>query len=281
MILFKTVQGPLVQRGNQHFRLTGVEWDALFRESQLVRMVEQKIRDAAPLQADALSLARDLLPPIGRQEVWAAGVTYYRSREARMEEAKASGGGDFYARVYEADRPELFFKATPHRVVGHGQNVRIRKDAKWSVPEPELTVAVDAGGRIIGYTIGNDMCSRDIEGDNPLYLPQAKIYDQSCALGPGILLEEGPLPATTAITLEIKREDRPVFTGSATLAQLKRTPASLVEYLFRECSFPHGCFLMTGTCIVPPDSFTLQPGDEISIQISGIGVLTNTVLQTA
>jgi len=218
-----------------------------------------------------------LLAPIDGQEVWAAGVTYYRSRGARMEESKDAAGGNFYDRVYSAERPELFFKSTASRTVGHGGKVRIRKDAHWSVPEPELTLVVNSRGQIIGYTIGNDMSSRDIEGENPLYLPQAKVYDGSCALGPGILVTSSPLPHSTEILLEILRHERIEFEGSVALSELKRDPLSLVEYLFRDNSFPNGCFLMTGTGIVPPSSFTLAGGDKIRITIDPIGTLENEV----
>ena len=196
-----------------------------------------------------------ILAPIDHQEVWAAGVTYYRSRGARMEESKDAGGGNFYDRVYSAERPELFFKSTASRTVGPGGKVRIRSDAHWSVPEPELTLVVSPKGRIIGYTIGNDMSSRDIEGENPLYLPQAKVYNGSCALGPCILVSASPLPHSTEITLEIDRNNRIEFSGSVALTEFKRDPKSLVDYLFRDNSFPNGCFLMTGTGIVPPNSF--------------------------
>ena len=219
------------------------------------------------------------MAPIGSQEVWAAGVTYYRSRSARMAESKDAGGGDFYDRVYSAERPELFFKATPNRVAAPMTPVRIRSDAKWSVPEPELTLVTNPRGQIIGYTIGNDMSSRDIEGENPLYLPQAKVYDRSCALGPCVLLTSDALPATTAIRLNIERGSNVEFTGETTLASLKRSPQELVDYLFRENHFPSGAYLMTGTGVVPPDSFTLEPGDKVSITIDGIGTLENHVVQ--
>ena len=217
------------------------------------------------------------MPPIESQEVWAAGVTYYRSRTARMNESKIAGGGDFYDRVYAAERPELFFKATPHRVSGHGQPVRIRRDSHWNVPEPELALAINAQGKIVGYTIGNDMSSRDIEGQNPLYLPQAKVYAQCCGLGPGILISSEPLPPSTEIKLEILRNGNVAFSGLTALAQLKRAPETLVEYLFLDNEFPAGCFLLTGTGIVPPDSFTLQARDEIRIAIDPIGMLSNKV----
>jgi 2-dehydro-3-deoxy-D-arabinonate dehydratase len=194
-----------------------------------------------------------------------------------MEESKDAGGGSFYDRVYTAERPELFFKAMPHKVVGAGAAVRIRKDATWSVPEPELALCVNASGRIVGYTIGNDMSSRDIEGQNLLYLPQAKIWDGSCAMGPGILLTPEPLAATTRIQIVIERGGKAVFSGETSLAEMKRKPEELVEYLFRDQTFPHGCFLLTGTGIVPPDDFTLHSGDEIAISIDGIGTLKNHV----
>ena len=222
-------------------------------------------------------MPRDLLPPVDKQEVWAAGVTYFRSRTARIEESRAATGGGFYDLVYNADRPELFFKAASWRVVGPGQTVRIRRDARWNVPEPELALLISPRGRIIGYTAGNDMSSRDIEGENPLYLPQAKVYDGSCALGPGILVSADPLPPSTTIHLEIKRNGAVCFTGSTTLAEIKRDFKTLVEYLYRETSFPDGCILLTGTGVVPPDDFTLQVGDQTSITIDGIGTLTNIV----
>jgi 2-dehydro-3-deoxy-D-arabinonate dehydratase len=196
-----------------------------------------------------------------------------------MDESKTAGGGDFYDRVYSAERPELFFKSTPHRVAGPGENVRIRKDSSWSVPEPELTLLINHCGQIIGYTAGNDMSSRDIEGENPLYLPQAKVYDGSCALGPCVLIDREPLPTSTPISLEIVRDGRSEFSGATTLAELKRAPATLVEYLFRDNSFPFGAFLMTGTGIVPPNSFTLASGDRIRITIDTIGTLENEVVQ--
>jgi 2-dehydro-3-deoxy-D-arabinonate dehydratase len=196
-----------------------------------------------------------------------------------MAESKDAGGGDFYDRVYSAQRPELFFKATASRVAAPGEPVRIRTDARWSVPEPELTLVINPRGQIIGYTIGNDLSSRDIEGENPLYLPQAKVYDRSSALGPCVLVSTDPLPPSTAIRLEIERAGESVFSGATTLAQLRRKPAELVEYLFRDNCFPAGAFLMTGTGIVPPDSFTLAAGDRIRIAIDPIGALENTVVQ--
>ena len=216
-----------------------------------------------------------LQAPVGHQEVWAAGVTYYRSRSARIEESE--GGGDFYDRVYSAERPELFFKSMPQKVVGHGGKVRIRSDAQWSVPEPELALLVNARAEIVGYTIGNDVSSRDIEGANPLYLPQAKVYDHSCALGPGVLIHEESLSKSTSIQLDIVRDGEMSFTGTTTLSEMRRELQTLVDYLFRDHTFEHGCYLLTGTGIVPPDAFTLQARDEIRISIDGIGTLINTV----
>lgn len=218
-----------------------------------------------------------LSAPIGQQEIWAAGVTYLRSKAARMEESKDVGGGTFYDRVYDADRPELFFKSTPHRTVGPGGLVRIRRDSKWNVPEPELTLAVNAQGKIFGFTLGNDMSSRDIEGENPLYLPQAKVYDGSAAIGPCIVITPDLPSAERTIKIEIKRESAVVFAGETTIGRIKRPLPSLVEWLFRDQSFPFGCFLMTGTGIVPPDSFTLRAGDEILISLQPVGTLSNIV----
>jgi 2-dehydro-3-deoxy-D-arabinonate dehydratase len=206
-------------------------------------------------------------------------VTYYRSRDARIAESQDAGGGDFYDRVYTAERPELFMKALPHRVAGPGASVRIRRDSKWNVPEPELALLISPGGRIIGYTIGNDMSSRDIEGENPLYLPQAKVYDRSAAVGPAILVTREMPPPSTAIRLKITRGTTVMFDDATTLKELKRKPEELVSYLYREMSFPNGALLFTGTGLVPPDSFTLLAGDRIDIAIDGIGTLHNTVEQ--
>ena len=274
MKLFRTRSGVLVEDAGR-FDLAALSWDDVFRADDPRVAIEAARGSAGP--GRAAFDESELLPPIGRQEVWAAGVTYYRSRDARMEESRAAGGGDFYALVYEAQRPELFFKASAHRVVGSGQAVRIRRDAHWNVPEAELVLAVNRAGRIFGYTVGNDMSSRDIEGENPLYLPQAKIYDGSCALGPGLLVSSEPLDKGTAISIRVGRREKEVFRGDTTLAQLRRTPASLVEYLYREASFPDGAFLMTGTGIIPPSEFTLHAGDEIRIEIAGVGRLINTV----
>jgi 2-dehydro-3-deoxy-D-arabinonate dehydratase len=218
-----------------------------------------------------------LLAPIDRQEVWAAGVTYRLSQEARQRESAAAV---FYERIATAPRPELFFKATPHRVVGDRAKVRIRSDARWSVPEPELALVLDPHLRLVGYTIGNDMSARDIEGENPLYLPQAKIYDACCALGPVITLAEAVAdPTQIQIRLSIDRAGERVFEGSTAVAAMHRRFADLIAWLRRDNSFPHGVVLLTGTGIVPPDDFSLRPGDIIHIDASGIGRLTNIVEQ--
>jgi len=272
--LFRTRVGRFVEEDGHYYRISGLTWDELLTHDDLESCLRAVIAGEAPSNDFR---AAEIVAPIEHQEVWAAGVTYFRSRGARMEESKDTGGGTFYDRVYTADRPELFFKSTASRTVGHGGQVRIRKDAKWSVPEPELTLVVSPHGRIVGYTIGNDMSSRDIEGENPLYLPQAKVYDGSCALGPGILVASDPLPKSTEIFIEICREDHLAFGGCVKLSELKRDPKVLVEYLFRDSSFPNGVFLMTGTGIVPPSDFTLESGDKISITIDPIGTLHNEV----
>jgi 2-dehydro-3-deoxy-D-arabinonate dehydratase len=273
--IYRVKNGVVIQEGSGAYSFEA-DWDKLINREDLSDYL-RNLLDSSGLPSVGGDFSEKILPPIVSQEVWAAGVTYYRSRTARIEESQDAGGGDFYDRVYTAERPELFFKATPHRVVGPGAAVRIRRDSRWNVPEPELVLVVTRTGKIVGYTIGNDMSSRDIEGANPLYLPQAKIYDRSCALGPGILVAEEMLPPATEINLHIGRAGVSVFVGKTTLAQLKRTPESLVEFLFRDNSFPQGCFLLTGTGIVPPDDFTLQSGDEISITIEPIGTLANVV----
>jgi 2-dehydro-3-deoxy-D-arabinonate dehydratase len=274
LILYRTTEALFVHHEDHAYPLKERSLDALVAHDDLLRHLKDSIASTPP--ADYL-MHVPLLAPIGNQEVWASGVTYYSSRRARIAESKDAGGGDFYDRVYSAERPELFFKAVAHKVAGPDSHVKIRRDAAWSVPEPELTLLVSPRAEIVGYTIGNDMSSRDIEGANPLYLPQAKVYDRSCALGPGIMIRKEPMPVTTEITLEIRRGDQSEFSGTTTLAELKRDPAILVEYLFRDHSFPYGCFLLTGTGIVPPDSFTLRSEDEIRITVEDIGTLKNVV----
>jgi 2-dehydro-3-deoxy-D-arabinonate dehydratase len=269
MKVYRAEAGLVVRTRDGWFRGRGVSFDDVFRESDPLAFLTSRARENG---VESLVVPG---PPLQSQEVWAAGVTYYRSREARMEESEKEA--DVYDRVYTAERPELFFKATPHRVVGAGGEVRIRKDSAWNVPEPELALAVNRDGRIFGYTIGNDMSSRSIEGENPLYLPQAKVYDGSCALGPCLLVSESPFAHKTEISIRIRRGGAEAFAGSTRLQQLKRSPEDLVSYLFRESSFPNGCYLLTGTGIVPPSGFTLAPGDEIEIEIAPIGTLVNKV----
>jgi 2-dehydro-3-deoxy-D-arabinonate dehydratase len=218
------------------------------------------------------------LPPIDAQEVWAAGVTYKRSQTARMEESEAAAS--CYDRVYQADRPELFFKATPHRVSGHGQPLRIRRDASWNVPEPEVTLVLSPSLKIVGLTVGNDMSSRDIEGENPLYLPQAKCYNQCAGLGPWItLFDELPPADQLGVDLKIDRGGELVFDQQTSAGEMARTFENLVGWLGRDNSFPAGAFLMTGTGIVPTTEFTLQPGDIVHITIDGVGTLSNPIVQ--
>ena len=214
-------------------------------------------------------------PILAAHEIWGAGVTYESSKFARI--AESATGGDFYATVYTAERPEVFFKSTPSRTVGINDKVRIRKDSNWNVPEPEFTVLISAKGKILGYSCGNDMSSRDIEGENPLYLPQAKIYDGCCAIGPIIVPAEDIDPRNVAINLTIKRGSETAFTGETNTGKMRRTCEELVEYLFRDNTFAQGVLLLTGTGIVPPDDFTLQSGDEIAITFGGIGTLKNSV----
>ena len=274
MKLYKTKSGIVVETDNKFYHLQEDNWDEFINDDALFLKINKLI---GSLQA-TISMDNEVLAPVGtNQELWACGVTYLRSKVGRQEESKSSGGADFYAKVYEAERPEVFFKSTPHRIVGHNDFVRIRKDSTWDVPEPELTLVVTSSGKIVGYTIGNDMSSRSIEGENPLYLPQAKTYDACAAIGPCVYVMDKPIDNSTMIYLEINRNDAKVFEGSVVLSQMKRTPEELVSFVYRECSFPHGCLIMTGTGIVPGSDFTLQSGDEIKIKIDSIGVLVNVV----
>jgi 2-dehydro-3-deoxy-D-arabinonate dehydratase len=273
MLLYRTQRGVVAATGDE-FVLLAESWDSLIGPPGLPERIDRLVAQGT---AQAAFEPDDVLVPLVSQEVWAAGVTYYRSRDARMAESEQAGGDSFYDRVYTAPRPELFFKGNTRTAVGSGAEIAIRADAGWNVPEPELVLLADSSGALIGCTIGNDVSSRDIEGENPLYLPQAKVYDASCALGPALLVGGEPLPPSTAIDLEISRGGAAVFAGSTTLAELKRTPQELLGYLYRDNSFPHGCYLMTGTGIVPPDGFTLASGDSVAITIPPIGTLTNQV----
>ena len=275
MKIYKTTTGIVIEKNASFYLLQNENWDSFINDDNLIEKVDDLI---LVLKKRDKSVLQDLLPPIGsRQELWACGVTYLRSKVGRQEESKASGGADFYAKVYEAERPEVFFKSTPHRIVGNNAFVRIRKDSTWDVPEPELTLVVTSTGKIIGYTIGNDMSSRSIEGENPLYLPQAKTYDGCAALGPCVYVTGKPLESDTTISVAILRENKHVFEGSIAISQIKRTFQELVSFVYRECSFPHGCLIMTGTGIVPGSDFTLQSGDQIKISIDNIGELVNIV----
>ena len=277
MKLYKTKKGIVLERDGVYFLMPGLDWDTWINDDLVYSKLEQASAKLKPNREALEYIQSALEAPIQNQEIWACGVTYIRSMVGRQEESKNSGGSDFYARVYEAERPEIFFKATASRTVGHGEKVRIRKDSTWDVPEPELTLVVTSSGKIIGYTIGNDMSSRSIEGENPLYLPQAKTYDGSAAVGPCILISEEPLSEDTLIQIQINRGGREVFSGSVAINQIKRKLKDLVSYLYRETSFPFGCLVMTGTGIVPPNDFTLKKDDQICIHIQHIGTLINTV----
>jgi 2-dehydro-3-deoxy-D-arabinonate dehydratase len=275
MKLFKITKGIIIEKGNSRFLLKENDWDGFINDDALFEKMERLSLTLVP--SDKPVPKNEILAPIGSQELWACGVTYLRSKVGRQEESKAAGGSDFYAKVYEAERPEVFFKSTPHRVVGPGDKVNIRKDSTWDVPEPELTLIATFSGKIVGYTIGNDMSSRSIEGENPLYLPQAKTYDACAAVGPCIYVPGKPIDMDTNIHLAISRNSQVVFEGTVALNQMKRKPEELVSFVYRECSFPKGCYIMTGTGIVPGNDFTLLTGDEINITIDHIGTLTNTV----
>lgn len=277
MKVYKVKSGILVDNSDACYLLPDENWDQFINDDSLLEKLHSVAVTARKINDAADYLDKELLAPIGEQEVWASGVTYYNSKMGREEESKDAGGSNFYARVYEAERPELFFKSTAARTVGPGAQVRIRADSSWDVPEPELTLLITSSGKIVGYTIGNDMSSRSIEGENPLYLPQAKTYDGCAAIGPCILVTDAPLPANTQIHLEIRREKAAVFSGSIGIDQIKRKFEELAGFLYRECSFPKGSFLMTGTGIVPSSGFTLHSGDEVRISIDGIGTLVNWV----
>ncbi len=253
---------------------SGISLSSILEEPNPKRVVEDLLQNA-----ESTPLAEvTLLPPVDRQEVWAAGVTYRQSRKARMEESEASAS--CYDRVYESPRPELFFKATPHRVSGHGQPLRIRVDSDWNVPEPELTLVLNSKQQLVGFTAGNDMSSRQIEGENPLYLPQAKIYNQSCGLGPWITLARFMPPVLEiGIGMKVYRRKRIIFEGKTSVDRMARTLEDLTEWLWRDNSFPNGIFLMTGTGIVPESDFTLEVGDQVDVTIDGIGTLSNSVVQ--
>lgn len=278
MHLYKTSKGNVATHNDKSVIIEG-DWDNLINQENLFEYLVDLFNKSTVItegQAGEM-LENYILPPIGNQEVWAAGVTYLRSRDARMEESEDSGAADCYSRVYEAQRPELFFKSLPHRVAGHNQKVNIRKDSTWNVPEPELALYINSKGSIQAYTIGNDMSSRSIEGENPLYLPQAKMYEGSAALGPCLFIPGSPIPADTTIKMNITRDGKKLFDDGTSINRMKRSLTELVQWLYLEFDFVHGCFLMTGTCVVPPNDFTLRENDEVNIDIEGVGRLTNII----
>ena len=270
--IYRTEAGSTIEKEGSCILSANFCFDSLFSSDDPLEYVQSQY-----LSGNAAEIPNgSLMPPIGNQEIWAAGVTYFRSRDARMEESESSGGDRFYDMVYDADRPELFFKATAERTRGHGDKVCIRSDSSWDVPEPELTLAINSNGKIFGYTVGNDMSARSIEGENRLYLPQAKVYRGSCAVGPCLVV--GAAPAKEAmISVKITRSGEEVFSGSTEVSQIKRGFDELAEFLFRENEFPKGALLMTGTGVVPDSDFTLSSGDVITITIDGIGTLENQV----
>ncbi len=274
MFLYRTKDGPVLHSAEKYYSID-MGWDAVVNQPQAADFLATQMKQLAPKAT--LADIQQPLPPLESQEVWAAGVTYFRSKAARMEEAEEAGGGNFYDRVYAAPRPELFMKATPHRVVGTGQSMKLRGDSKWIVPEPELVLAINSAGKIFGYTVGNDLSCRDIEGENPLYLPQAKTFDRCAAVGPAIWISDTPPSKETAVRLTVCRDGQAIIEDATTLAQMKRGFEELVGYLFRENSFPQGCLLMTGTGIVPSPDFSLKAADVVEITIDGIGTLTNTM----
>ena len=278
MKLYKTIGGIILQHENAFFMLNH-QWDNLINRDDLYGYLNTVFRKARSIPAEEAEklIAHSVLAPVGRQEVWAAGVTYLRSRDARMDEAKDSGGADLYDRVYEAERPELFFKSLPHRVAGPNQEVYIRRDSTWNVPEPELTLFINTAGNIQAYTVGNDVSSRSIEGDNPLYLPQAKAYERSAALGPCLFVTDEKIAGDSLIEMTIYRNAKLMYRDSAKISRMKRSLTELAGFLYLETDFNDGCFLMTGTCLVPPNDFTLEENDIVNIAIDHIGTLTNTV----
>lgn len=271
MKLFKTAGGWCVEEGGKAARLEGFDLDGWLGLEDPVGELRRRLGSGGALPG------LDILPelPVCGQEIWAAGVTYLRSKAARMEESEFSASA--YDRVYDAARPELFFKGTARRCVGDGGVLRLRDDARWMVPEPELALVIAANQEVVGFTIGDDLSSRDIEGENLLYLPQAKVWDGCCALGPGILIREGDEIRRSTIRMTISRGGEVAFAGATELGRMKRSFEELVLYLFRNQSFPAGVFLLTGTGIVPPEGFSLKAGDEIVMEVPEIGVLRNTV----
>ena len=276
MKLYKKKNQVIVHFNQSYYLLNNQNWDLLVNDDNLFLKIKNQILSAPSVDKSEIKF---IDPPIESQELWASGVTYLISKKERENESKKSGGSEFYNKVYNADRPELFFKATKNRISGNDQFVRIRKDSSWNVPEPELTLFATSNKKIIGLTIGNDMSSRSIEGENPLYLPQAKTYDGCASLGPClyVLKNQEELNKGLDIKISIERKNKIIFNNSISTNQMKRSNQELVNYLFRECSFPNGVFLMTGTGIVPPKDITLNKNDIIKISIENIGILINKV----
>ncbi len=276
MLLYKTQSSAVVHHEGAWYAVDR-PWNELVNDENLYdtlsALIGSKTSEVSPALADGIPA--NTVAPINNQEIWAAGVTYFRSKTARMEESQDAGGGDFYDRVYDAVRPEIFLKATAQRTVGPGQEMHRRTDSQWIVPEPELTLVIARSGKVIGYTIGNDLSCRDIEGENPLYLPQAKSFDRCASIGPAILVSKQPPANEAQIRMKIVRGSDVVFEDKTEIAQIKREFTELTEFLFRDNSHPDGCLLMTGTGIVPPDEFALQRGDVVEIEIDGIGRLVN------
>ena len=275
MRLYRTSQGALLADGEDFYAVG---------DDLILRLFQSKVGEIEALREGEKGMKvsecdqAELLPPVPDEtEVWASGVTYLRSKSARMEESEEAGGDVFYDLVYDAERPELFFKAMGYRAVGSGGLIRVREDSMWDVPEPELTLAINSRGEIFGFAIGNDVSSRSIEGENPLYLPQAKVYTGSCAIGPCLTIGRKAVAVDAEIKLEIERAGEQVFSGSTDLSQLKRSFEELVGFLYCELDFPNGAMLMTGTGVVPGADFTLTSGDLVKIEIEGLGVLENTV----
>ena len=275
MLLYKTATTSVLEFDGDWYRIDRA-WDEMLNDDNLYEYLNGCVGSHPPDDALAETV-EDTLPPSGNQEIWAAGVTYLKSKAARMDESKDAGGGDFYDRVYDATRPEIFFKANAARTVGNNDWLRLRIDSKWIVPEPELTLVITSSGKIVGYTIGNDLSCRDIEGENPLYLPQAKTFDRCAAVGPAILVAKQHPSPETEIRMKILRGGKEIINEATKLSQMKRGLEELVEFVFRDNAHPSGCFLMTGTGVIPPDDFSLVEGDVIEIEIDGIGKLVNSV----
>lgn len=279
MKLFKIKNQALLKTGDSYYLSPELNsWHGLINRNDLHDYLMDQKNQWKEVTEDYITQNDPIDPPVDPyQEVWAAGVTYQRSKEARMEESEQSGGAVFYNLVYDADRPELFFKALGYRVRGHHHPIQIRPDSSWDVPEPELTLFITSDQNIVAYTIGNDVSSRSIEGENPLYLPQAKVFDGAAAMGPCLWVSESPIPLDSQINIRILRQDKILFSDDVKISQMKRSHEELASYLFRACTFDKGAFLMTGTCLVPDNDFTLEENDVVKISIDHIGTLINQV----